>query len=80
MPVNPQVNQDVSPVGPGATGAAGVAANAAKPKRASDDAGMAEQHSIKDQILGQQFAESAVGVEKRSRGLRFNVISPPGAV
>jgi len=53
--------------------------NAAGPKRAQGDSGSVEQHSLKDQIEADRYLASKKAANQKSRGLRMNRLSPPGA-
>ena len=53
--------------------------NASGPAKASGDAGSVEQHRLADQIAVAKHLASKDAVNKKSRGLRFNKLVPPGA-
>jgi len=53
--------------------------NASGPAKASGDAGSVEQHKLSEQIAASKHLASKDAVTKRSRGLRFNKLVPPGA-
>lgn len=53
--------------------------NAEGPAKASGDAGSVEQHKLGDQVAAAKFLASSDAVKKKSRGLRFNKLSPPSA-
>ena len=54
--------------------------NAEAPRKASNDAGTVEQHDLQDQIEMDRYLAAKMAVSKRkSRGLRFNKLVPPGA-
>lgn len=53
--------------------------NAAKPAKASGDAGSFEQHKLADLIEADKYLQAQTGLAKTTRGLRFNKFVPPGA-
>ena len=53
--------------------------NAAGLKKASNDAGSVELHSIPDQIAAERFTASKAAMTRRHRGLRISRIVPPAA-
>jgi hypothetical protein len=53
--------------------------NAAGLKKASNDAGSVELHSIPDQIAAERFTASKEAMTRRHRGLRISRIVPPAA-
>jgi hypothetical protein len=53
--------------------------NASGPAKASGDAGSVEQHKLSEQIAAAKHLASKDAVTKKSRGLRFNKLVPPGA-
>jgi hypothetical protein len=53
--------------------------NASGPAKASGDAGSVEQHKLSEQIAVSKHLASKDAVTKKSRGLRFNKLVPPGA-
>ena len=52
--------------------------NAQGPKRAKGDAGEMEQHSLKDQIAADRHLGAKDAAGSKTRGLRFNKLTPPG--
>lgn len=56
-----------------------IAENAAAPKRAQNETGSAEMHSIQDQITADRYLASKRAAKTKNRGLRFSRIAPPGA-
>lgn len=56
-----------------------IVANATGPKRAQDDAGSVEQHTLPDQIEAARFVQGSEAAAKPHRGLRFTRLVPPGA-
>ena len=52
--------------------------NAAGLKKASNDAGSVEQHTIADQIAADRDLASKQAMSRRNRGLRISRIVPPG--
>ncbi len=52
--------------------------NAAGLKKASNDAGSVEQHTIADQIAADRYLASKQAMSRRNRGLRISRIVPPG--
>lgn len=54
--------------------------NAAGPKRAQGDSGSIEQHSLSEQIEADRYLTSKAAARKRTRGLRFSKLVPPGSV
>ena len=52
--------------------------NASGPAKASGDAGSVEQHKLTEQIAADKHLASKQAVTKRTRGLRFNKLVPPG--
>ncbi len=52
--------------------------NAAGLKKASNDAGSVEQHTIVDQIAADRYLASKQAMSRRNRGLRISRIVPPG--
>lgn len=52
------------------------------PRRVRTDAGEVEAHSLPDQIEADKYLASraAVSSSNTHRGLRFNVLKPPGTV
>jgi len=55
-----------------------IESNATGPKRASNETGSVEQHSIQDQIAADKHVASGEAVKKKPRGLRFSKLEPPG--
>lgn len=55
-----------------------IESNATGPKRASDGAGSVEQHSIQDQIAADKHLASKEALKKKTLGLRFSKLVPPG--
>jgi hypothetical protein len=53
--------------------------NASGPAKASGDAGSVEQHKLSEQIAASKYLASKDAVTKKSRGLRWNKLVPPGA-
>jgi hypothetical protein len=53
--------------------------NSQQPKRASNDSGSFEQHSIQDQIEADRYRRSVAAAQNKRRGIRFSKIVPPGA-
>jgi hypothetical protein len=53
--------------------------NALGLKKASNDAGSVEQHSIPDQIAAERFTASKEAMSRPHRGLRISRIVPPAA-
>ena len=53
--------------------------NALGLKKASNDAGSVEQHSIPDQIAAERFNASKEAMSRRHRGVRIWRIVPPAA-
>jgi len=53
--------------------------NASGPAKASGDTGSVEQHKLTDQIAADRFLASKEAAKSKSRGLKFNRFSPPGA-
>ncbi len=51
--------------------------NAASLKKASNDAGSVEQHSIAEQIAADRYLASKHAVTRRNRGLRISRIVAP---
>lgn len=56
-----------------------IAENAAAPKRAQNETGSVEMHSIQDQIAADKYLASKRAAKTRNRGLRISRIAPPGA-
>ena len=54
--------------------------NAQGPARVSGDEGSVDQHKLTDQIAADRYLRSVEAGKKKSKGLRFTKISPPGAV
>lgn len=55
--------------------------NASGPAKATGDLGSHEQHSLPDQIAADKHLGAASAVASRkTRGIRFNKLVPPGAV
>ena len=54
--------------------------NAQGPKRAKGDAGEMEQHSLKDQIAADRHLGAKDATKSKTRGLKFNKLTPPGTV
>ena len=52
--------------------------NAAGPKRASDDAGSVEQHSLSDQIAADKHLSGKEATAGTGLGIRRVKLSPPG--
>ena len=52
--------------------------NALAPKRASGDAGSAEQHSIPDQIEADQYQAAKRAAKSKRSGVRYARFIPPG--
>lgn len=52
--------------------------NAVGPAKVSGDAGSVEQHSLADQVEAAKFLASKEAVKKKSRGVRFSKLVPPG--
>ncbi|MGE3807694.1 MAG: hypothetical protein AB7K24_23780 [Gemmataceae bacterium] len=53
--------------------------NAEGPSKASGDAGSVEQHKLSEQIEADKYLASKEATKKKTRGLRFSKITPPGA-
>lgn len=53
--------------------------NARGPAEAHGDSGGVKQHSLKDQIQADRYLASKQAAKKKSRGLRFSKLSPPGS-
>ncbi len=53
--------------------------NAQQPSHANVDGVDITQQPLKDQIEADRYLSSKTGVGKPTRGLRFNVMKPPGA-
>jgi len=53
--------------------------NAQQPRHVNVDGVDVEQHPLKDQVEADRYLSSKTGVGKPTRGLRFNVMKPPGA-
>lgn len=56
--------------------------NAQGPRRVRTDAGEVEAHPLPDQIEADKYLAAKAAVEggNTTRGLRFNVLKPPGSV
>jgi hypothetical protein len=54
--------------------------NARGPKRAQDDAGSMEQHSLREQIEADQYVTAKNNARRRGFPLKIIKIIPPGAV
>ncbi|MGE3803910.1 MAG: hypothetical protein AB7K24_04455 [Gemmataceae bacterium] len=52
--------------------------NAEGPAKASGDAGSVEQHPLTEQIEADRYLQSKEATKKKTRGLRFNKLVPPG--
>ena len=52
--------------------------NAEGPAKASGDAGSIEQHKLTEQIEADRYLCSKEATKSKSRGLKFNKLSPPG--
>lgn len=55
-----------------------IATNAQGPKRAQNDSGSMEQHSLPDQIEADKYMSAKAG-NRKGLGIRFLKIVPPGA-
>ena len=53
--------------------------NAAKPRRASGDAGSVEQHSLKEQMDFDRYDASNQAMAKPKRGFAIQQFKPPGS-
>lgn len=53
--------------------------NATQPRRGNVDGVDIEQHPLPDQIEADRYLASKNAMSVATRGLRFNVIKPPGA-
>ncbi len=53
--------------------------NAQGPAKVAGDAGSVEQHKLADQIEADKYLASKEAAKRKSRGLRFNKLVPPGA-
>lgn len=49
---------------------------AKSPKRVRTDAGEVENHSLRDQIEADRYLAAKAATKSKSRGLRFNQITP----
>jgi hypothetical protein len=56
--------------------------NAAGPKSVRTDAGEVQQHDLGQQIEADKYlaAKRAAAATGNNRGLRFNVLAPPGTI
>jgi hypothetical protein len=54
--------------------------DAQKPMEAEGDMGRVKKHPLKDLIEADQYLASKEAATKKTRGLRFTKLSPPGAV
>ena len=57
-----------------------IADNAAGPKRAGNETGNVEQHSIPDQIAADRYIESKKASRKSGLGIKLTKLSPGGCV
>lgn len=59
-----------------------ISANAAGPKSVRTDAGEVQQHDLAQQIEADKYlaAKRAANASSGARGLRFNVLNPPGTI
>lgn len=56
-----------------------IADNAAGPKRAQNETGSVERHSIQDQIAADKYLASKAASKRADRGLRMTRMTLPGA-
>ncbi len=57
-----------------------IADNAAGPKRAANETGSMEQHSIPDQIAADRYIESKKASRQKGLGIKLTKLSPGGTV
>ena len=57
-----------------------IAENAAGPKRAGNETGSMEQHSIPDQIAADRYIESKKASRQAGLGIKLTKLSPGGTV
>ena len=57
-----------------------IEANAAGPKRVSEESTTVEQHSIADQIAADNHIDAKTAATKPHGGMRFSKFVPPGTV
>ena len=57
-----------------------IADNAAGPRRAGNETGSMEQHSIPDQIAADRYIESKKAVRQTGLGIKLTKLSPGGTV
>ncbi|HMN97419.1 MAG TPA: hypothetical protein PKC43_06315 [Phycisphaerales bacterium] len=58
---------------------AALAENLTGPRKASNETGSIEQHSLTDQIAMDRYRRAKAAAKKPLRGMRVSVIVPPGA-
>jgi len=57
-----------------------IATNAVGPKRAANETGSMEQHSITDQIAADRYIESKKASRQKNLGIKLTKLSPGGTV
>ncbi len=57
-----------------------IAENAAGPKKAGNETGSMEQHSIPDQIAADRYLESKKAARQTGLGIKLTKLSPGGTV
>jgi len=57
-----------------------IAENAAGPKKAGNETGNMEQHSIPDQIAADRYIESKKAARQTGLGIKLTKLSPGGTV
>jgi len=57
-----------------------ISANAEGPKKAQNEMGSVEQHSLQEQIEADRYLAGKTAATTKRRGLRFTKLVPPGSV
>ncbi|HBG25934.1 MAG: hypothetical protein A2Y10_19380 [Planctomycetes bacterium GWF2_41_51] len=50
------------------------------PAKVSSDGVSVEQHSLSEQIAADKYLASKTATQKKGLGIKFSIVSPPGAV